>query len=156
MDILQYLLVIIVALVGVDIFNGYRLGSKITGKTSEELQSLMTSTFGDITGTIGKATDATAKTQSVVNSKFDELLERLEHLENLAKATHVNDVTDAQTAIAKLLELYTKYQTAKASGSTTELDQVIADFKAASGEAEDLKKFAADLTAFAEEIKTKL
>lgn len=156
MEILQYLLVIIVALVGVDIFNGYRLGSKITGKTSEELQSLMTSTFGDITGTIGKATDATAKTQSVVNSKFDELLERLEHLENLAKATHVNDVTDAQTAIAKLLELYTKYQTAKASGSATELDQVIADFKAASGEAEDLKKFAADLTAFAEEIKAKL
>ena len=159
MEIFEYLPIVIVGLVGVDIFNGYRLGSKITGKSSEELQAIVSDALGDLSGTIDTAKAQTKKTQDSVDVKFSELINRLENLEKLATASQISeiaDVTDAQVALAKLLDVYTKYQQAKANGDSTALDAVITDFKATGTDVEDLKKFAEELASVAEEIKAKL
>lgn len=151
MEWIEYILGAVIILVVFDVFNNWRLGSKLSGKTSDEINDQIERVLSKLSN---KTTEQIAQ-NTVISGKITVGLEELnEKLKNLnGSIDEILKVFNSRSSsAAKAMALYVLYEEAK-SGENEAIANFYHNIKEIPEDLKDLKEFGETLKEKLENLK---
>ena len=107
MSITEGLVVLVLIVACVDAYNGFKLGSKLSGKTEEEIKTKLEETTGDVKETVNQVKDIVEQTKEIMDQikelkeKFDQLTGKVDVL-----TSNTEEINTYKYQVKDLLILY--------------------------------------------------
>jgi cell fate (sporulation/competence/biofilm development) regulator YmcA (YheA/YmcA/DUF963 family) len=142
---------IIICLLVLDIFNGYKLSTAVSGKSSEELSK----GFSDIIGLLQKTSTTSVEAKELKNNISAKLKQATEYLDTLEKIlANIKKLSEAKVIIDKVVKFYDESSLIKVFGNNNDLTKAVEELRNVSKEIDELIALEASVEETVNKLKT--